>query len=363
MGSTQNWTTAAPQITTDEEACIYAHQLVSSSILPMTVTSAIDLGIFEIIAKAGPGASLSPVEIAAQLPTENPQAASMLDRMMRLLASYSVLTCTVETRDDGTVERKYGAAPVVKYLTKNEDGVSMAALALNQDRVFIESWYHLKDAVLNGGIPFNKTYGMDLFEYLGTDPRFNQVFNEGMKSHSTIVVKKILETYKGFDNIKVLVDVGGGVGGTLNMILKKHPHIKGINFDLPHVISEAEQIPGVEHVSGDMFDSVPSGDGILMKWNLHMWSDEDCLKILRNCWKALPEDGKVIAMQSIVPDKPEPTMAIQEKIHVDVILMTQFPGGKERTEKEFDTLAKEAGFSRSTVIYGYANCCMIEFHK
>ncbi|ONK59232.1 uncharacterized protein A4U43_C08F4330 [Asparagus officinalis] len=363
MGTVQNLTTLAPQITTDEDAFIYAHQLVSFSVLPMTLTSAIDLGIFDIIAKAGPGASLSPGEIAAQLPTKNPEAASMLDRMMRLLASYSVLTCTVEARDDGGVERKYGAAPVVKYLAKNEDGVSIAAMAMHQDRVFMESWYYLKDAVLNGGIPFIKAHGMGAFEYLGTDPRANKVYNEGVKNYSTILTKKILETYKGFDDLKVLVDVGGGVGGTLKMILQKHPHIKGINFDLPHVISEAEPIPGVEHVTGDIFESVPSGDGILMKWFLNTWSDEDCIQILRNCWKALPEDGKVIIMNSMIPVDPKPIMANQEAILLDLILMAKYPGGKERTENEFHSLAKRAGFSGSEIIYGFANNCMIEFYK
>lgn len=134
--------TPAPQ-STDEEACIYAMQLASFSVLPMTLKSAIELGLFEIIARAGPGALLSPSEIAAQLPTENPQAPVMLDRILRLLASYSVVTCTVEAGGgDGRVERRYGAAPVLKFLTKNEDGVSMAALALmNQDKVLMESWY------------------------------------------------------------------------------------------------------------------------------------------------------------------------------------------------------------------------------
>ena len=68
----------------------------------------------------------------------------------------------------------------------------------------------MKDAVLNGGIPFNKAYGMTAFEYPPTDPRFNKVFNAGMTSHSTVSVKKMLEIYRGFDGLKVLVDVGGG---------------------------------------------------------------------------------------------------------------------------------------------------------
>ncbi|RWW52973.1 hypothetical protein BHE74_00040614 [Ensete ventricosum] len=250
----------------DEEACMHAAQLVSSSVLPMTLKAAIELQLLEIIVGAGPGARLSPADVAAQLPTTNPQAASMVDRILRLLAAYGIVGCSVEDGPDGRPCRKYGAAPVCKYLTRNEDGVSFAALSLmNQDKVLMESWYHLKEAVLEGGIPFNKAYGMTAFEYHGTDPRFNKVFNEGMRSHSIIITKKLLQVYRGFDDVKVLVDVGGGIGATLHMITSTHPHILGINYDLPHVIADAPPLPGVEHVSGDMFESVPGGDAILMK--------------------------------------------------------------------------------------------------
>jgi len=363
MGSIQNYITPAPQ-STDEEACLYAMQLCSFSVLPMTLKAAIELDLFEIIVKAGPNAYLLPSEIASQLPTENPQAPVMIDRIMRLLASYNVLTCKLETNGEGKTVRKYGAAPVIKFLTKNEDGVSIAALGLmNQDKVLMESWYHLKDAVLDGGIPFNKAYGMSAFEYHGTDPRFNKVFNEGMRNHSIITTNKVLETYKGFEELNTLVDVGGGVGGTINMIVKKHPHLKGINFDLPHVISEAEPIPGVEHVGGDMFESVPSGDAIFMKWILHDWSDEHCAKLLKNCYKALPDNGKVILMESILPLYPEPTSVAQGVIHVDLIMLAHNPGGKERIAEEFDTLAKNAGFKGSKVVCGYASSYIIELYK
>lgn len=102
----------------------------------------------------------------------------------------------------------------------------------------------MKDAVLDGGIPFNKAYGMTAFEYHGTDPRFNKVFNQGMSNHSTVTMKKILEVYHGFEGLKTIVDVGGGTGATLNMIISKYPSIKGINFELPHVVQDATSYPG-----------------------------------------------------------------------------------------------------------------------
>ncbi|WKA07683.1 hypothetical protein VitviT2T_025473 [Vitis vinifera] len=295
MGSTSMTPTTI--LESDEEASLFSMQLVSASVLPMVLKSALELDLLEIIAKAGPGAFVSTSEIAAQIPTHNPEAPVMLDRILRLLATYAVVKCSLRNLPDGGVERLYGLAPVCKYLTRNEDGVSVAPLLLmNQDKVLMESWYYLKDAVLDGGIPFNKAYGMTAFEYHGTDPRFNKVFNNGMSGHSTITMKKILEAYKGFEGLTSIVDVGGGTGATLNMIISKYPTIKGINFDLPHVIDDAPSYPGVENVGGDMFVSVPKGDAIFMKWICHDWSDAHCLKFLKNCYQALPDNGKSLTL-------------------------------------------------------------------
>lgn len=104
--------------------------------------------------------------------------------------------------------------------------------------------YHLKAAVLEGGIPFNMAHGMHVFEYPANDHRFNEVFNEGMYNHTTIIMKKILEVYTGFEQLIEIVDVGGGTGATLAKIISKYPHIRGINFDLPHVIKDASPLAG-----------------------------------------------------------------------------------------------------------------------
>lgn len=348
----------------EDEACSFAMTVTSGSVPPMVLKAVIELDVLEIIKRAGPGAHLSPSEIAAQLPTDNPSAATMLDRMLRLLASYSILSYSLRTLPDGRVERLYGLAPVCQFLTKNDDEVTLGALSLmNQDKVLMESWYHLKDAVLDGGIPFNKAYGMSAFEYHGTDPRFNKVFNSGMSNHSTITMKKILENYKGFEGLSTLVDVGGGIGATLNMIISKHPTLKGINFDLPHVIHDAPSHEGVEHVGGDMFVSVPKGDAIFMKWICHDWSDEHCLKFLENCYAALPDHGKVIVCEYILPVAPETSHAARTVFHVDAIMLAHNPGGKERTEQEFEALAKGSGFEGFRVACSAYDTKVMEFLK
>ena len=126
----------------EDESFLFAAQLATASILPMVLKTAIELDLLETIAKAGPGCSVSAAQLAAQLPeVNNPEAPVMLDRICSLLASHSVLTCSLKDLDDGGVERLYGLAPVCKFLTKNQDGVSMAPLLLmNQDKVLMESW-------------------------------------------------------------------------------------------------------------------------------------------------------------------------------------------------------------------------------
>lgn len=110
--------------------------------------------------------------------------------------------------------------------------------------------YHLKDAVLEGGVPFCKAHGGKTpFEYMPEDPNFAEVFDRAMSGHSIILMKKIVETYNGFEGLHTLVDVGGGTGAILNVIVTKYPSIKGINFDLPHVVAEAPRYPGND-VSG-----------------------------------------------------------------------------------------------------------------
>ena len=125
----------------EDEAWSYAMVLSSGAALSMVLKAVIELDVLEIIKQAGPGAQLSPTEIAAKFPTQNPKAATMLDCMLRLLASYSVLTCSPRTLQDGQVERLYGLTLVCKFLTKDEDGLSLGSYSLFcHEKVAMEPW-------------------------------------------------------------------------------------------------------------------------------------------------------------------------------------------------------------------------------
>uniref|UniRef100_A0A0C9RLG0 TSA: Wollemia nobilis Ref_Wollemi_Transcript_12408_1558 transcribed RNA sequence n=1 Tax=Wollemia nobilis TaxID=56998 RepID=A0A0C9RLG0_9CONI len=331
----------------NEDEWLLAMELGNFSCLPMAMKAAVELDVLQIIAAAGPGAQISPRKIVASIPgVSNPDAAVTLDRILRVLASHSVLSCAVSTDENGKPERLYGLTPLCKYLVQNQDGMSLAPLVvMNQDKVLMDCWHYLKDAVLEGCEPFTKAHGMNAFEYATRDQRYSGVFNRGMSGHSAMLMEKILDTYQGFKDLQELVDVGGGVGSTLNRIVSRYPHIKGTNFDMPNVVADAPHYPGVTHVGGNMFESVPSGQAIFMKWILHDWSDDLCVKLLKNCHKALPEGGKVIVVDTILPVAAETSPYARQGFHVDVLMLAYNPGGKERTEQDFKDIASAAGFA------------------
>ncbi|KAJ4958278.1 hypothetical protein NE237_025389 [Protea cynaroides] len=297
----------------EEEACLCAMQLASSSVLPMVLRSVIELGILDIIAKA-----------------------------------------------DGRVERLYGQAPICKLFLKNEEDMGSLdkLMLMHQDKVLVNGWFYLKDVILEGGIPFHKIYGMSAFDYQAVDPRYNMLFNETMKGQTTITMKKLLQTYEGFESLNSVVDVGGGFAIALRMINSMYPSIRGINFDLPYVTVEAPSYPGVEHVGGNMFESIPKGDAIFMKLILHDSSDEHCLKILKNYYESLPDGGKVIIVEAVLSEDAETSGVARAGYQIDNFMMMVNPGGKERIEKDFENLAKETGFHSLEVIFHVINLCV-----
>ena len=129
--------------------------------------------------------------------------------------------------------------------------------------------HYVSDIIREGtknGTAFFRCHGHEQFDLTGLDTDYNRLFNEGMACTARVVSRAVIEGYRdGFNKIQSLVDVGGGTGGSLSEIVRAFPHLKAINFDLPHVVSTAPPYDGITHVGGDMFVSVPSADAIYMK--------------------------------------------------------------------------------------------------
>ncbi|KAF8029107.1 hypothetical protein BT93_E1701 [Corymbia citriodora subsp. variegata] len=352
----------------DEDGFLFAMEMNALIGIPMVLKAAVELGILEMLAEDGPSGSappLSSAEIALRLSTKNPEAPVALDRMMRLLTSYSILSCTLAEGPGGDIRRLYGLGPRSKYFVKAHGASTFAAplLLLLTNKVTTGGWYCLKDAIMEGGRPFELANGMNIFEYTSKDDKLNQIFNNAMQGPTNVYMNKIVELYHGFDNAETVVDVGGGVGASLRIIVSKHPHIHGINFDLPHVIRKAPSIPGIEHVEGDMTQYIPKADVIFMKWIIHGGDDEFCVKVLKNCREALPEKGKVVIVDAVLPEYPDTDGVTRNAFLADISMLNITPGGKDRTEKEFEVMAHAAGFDAPKLVCRAYNMWVVELHK
>ncbi|KAB1222917.1 (S)-scoulerine 9-O-methyltransferase [Morella rubra] len=209
----------------------------------------------------------------------------------------------------------------------------------------VESMNMLKDSVLDPGrSAFYRTHGVHPYEYMEKKPTLKRSFNGFIESTSRAILDEVLKVYGGFEDVKELLDVGGCAGASLGKILSVHPHIRGLNLDLAHVIADAPTFPGMEHIAGDLFRSLPHTQTILLQGILHNWDDDHCKKLLRNCWEALPDDGKVIVVESVIPQVLANDIETRYAVTSDLCMMLLLVGGKERTISEIDILAKAVGF-------------------
>ncbi|KAH1225500.1 Isoliquiritigenin 2'-O-methyltransferase [Glycine max] len=342
----------------EDNACLSAMQLsFSPMVYTAVLNAAIELNLFEIIAKANPP-GMSASEVASKLPTQHKIY------LKGLIACCVYLPVILFLPEDGGVERLYELSPVGKYFVNDETTGSLALFSTFMNHgTLVDAFLNFKEILLDcdNGL-YIKVHGMPIYQGIQSDPAWDHTFNKAMANICTREMTKILEIYTGFEGISLLIDVGGGVGQCLNMIIYKYPSIKGVNFDLPQVIQQAPTYPGIEHFEGDMFESVPKGDAILLKGILHNWSDENCLKILNNCYKALPENGKLVVVDFIMPEAVQSTEADKMVTSFDNLMFLD--GGSERTEKEFLNLCKCSDFSSFQVVCrAFTALGVMEFYK
>lgn len=232
----------------DEAGLLQALQLSVMITLPFSLKAAMNLGVPKILVDADPGAALTVEEIATSIDKVSDCCADRknLDRILRVLASHNVVTeiASKDANDSDSGQRSYGPTSTLKYFTDNEDGVSLAPLLfLHCEPVYLASFQNLHLPVLDVNVePHVLLHGMNFFEFAATNASIEKLFNKAMHDHTNIKISALLEKYRGFETLTSIVDVGGGLGATLAMILSKYPTLRGINFDLPHVVANGLQV-------------------------------------------------------------------------------------------------------------------------
>ncbi|KAK3431290.1 hypothetical protein EUGRSUZ_E02637 [Eucalyptus grandis] len=232
-------------------------------------------------------------------------------------------------------------------------------VAIMLDPALVSPWHFLGDWLqgnnhddcrdkLNNS--FEATHGVNIWDYGRKNPEFGNTFNRAMAGDSqlmNLIIKDYKETFEGINS---LVDVGGGTGAMARIISDVCPGLKCTVLDLPHVVASLPESENVKFVGGDMFESIPSADAVLLKLLFHGWSDEDCVKVLRKCKEAIAgkneERGKVMIMDIVIgKTEDDDAQTTATKLFCDMLMMTVGPG-RERTEKEWEKLFLEAGFRR-----------------
>nr|XP_048318613.1 xanthohumol 4-O-methyltransferase-like [Ziziphus jujuba var. spinosa] len=321
----------------------------------MVLKCAVELRIADIIHSQGGPITLK--QIASGV-TDSPSLnISHLERIMRLLVLKNIFT--VHHPSDGG-ETLYGPTNLSRWMLWDSKPSFVPLLLLGNNPVNIGSWHYLSQCVKDGGVAFKKANGCDVWDFASSDSGYNKLFNDAMSSTVDILMGVFLPAYKDeLSSIGSLVDVGGGTGEAIHEIVKSHPHIKGINFDLPHVIATAPAYEGISHIGGSMFEDIPNADAIFIKDMLHDWNDEKCVEILKNCRKAIPEKiGKIIIVENVIGIN-EKDIFEEIRIMLDLTMMT-LTTGKERTIKEWKKLLEEGGFPRYNFIKIPARQSIIE---
>jgi hypothetical protein len=282
-----------------------------------------------------------PDELAAELGAHGPS----LYRVLRALAAHAIFSEDAAGRFSNT--------PLSELLRDGVPGSLRDLVLLFGHETSWRSWEAIVHTVRTGEAGFEHMYGEKFFDYLPQHPDAAGMFDRAMASASSTTNAVVIETCD-FSGMRTLVDVAGGLGAALCSILQATPALRGVVFDLPHVgprasafIAEQGLADRCEFVAGSFFESVPAGaDGYFMKHILHDWGDEECLKILACCRRAMSAPARLLVCERIVPAGNEPSAAKLIDLHM---LMTNH-GGKERTEREYRELLAGGGFELARVI-------------
>ncbi|KAH6804225.1 hypothetical protein C2S51_032472 [Perilla frutescens var. frutescens] len=337
---------------------------------PMAVVKcAIQLQIADVLQTHGGAMTHSELSAAVGCSPE------VFRRIMRYLINRHIFKQIVAVTDDDTdinnpsMIISYAQTPLSRLLVKNGSDESMAAIVLMESTpVMLAPWHRLSSrASENGGTtPFEAEHGQNIWDYNSANPEHSKVVNDGMACMARHSMAAIVDQYpEAFNGVGSVVDVGGGDGTTLRTLIKACPWIRGINFDLSHVVAETSTADiNIVHVAGDMFDAIPKADAAFLMRVLHDWSDEECVEILKKCRESIPSDtGKVIIAEAVIRDEGEgEAYKYIKDLHLalDMVMLVHTERGKERSVEEWEYVVREAGFTRFTVKHIQAIVSVIE---
>ncbi len=305
-------------------------RLINGYQVSHALCAAAALGIADLLAKG--------TTSVAELATATATQADPLYRLLRALAAAGVFR---EHPD-----RRFTLTAMGECLRSDAaDPVAPWAMLAGQAYVH-RAWEALPHSLRTGETAFRHAHGVDVWDYRARHPEQSAIFDRAMSGISRRVAEAIVGTYD-FERFRRVVDVGGGEGVLLAYILAAHPAVRGVLFDLPHVVARAAPVLDAagltgrcDIVAGDFFAGVPErNDAYVLKGILHDWDDAAATSILRACRRAIAPGGTLLVIERLIAPPNEGADAKFSDLNMLVV-----PGGRERTRDEFATLFIASGF-------------------
>ena len=267
------------------------------------------------------------------------------DSLYRLLRALTELGLFVE--EPGPAFRLNAAA---ELLRSDVQGSLRVAAETAGEPWMRGAWGALSHSVQTGETAFDHLYGQGTFDWFAKNPEAAALFDAGQEAGTSRDAEAVAAAYD-FSNVRSVVDVGGGFGALLTPVLRQNDGVRGVLFDLEHVIAQArtrfdERLAArVEFVPGDFFKSIPGGhDLYVMKYILHDWNDERSRAILSTTRKAMSGQAKLLVVETLVSPPNQPGGKVG-----DVFMLVR-TGGRNRTEQEYRSLLASGGFDTTRVI-------------
>jgi SAM-dependent methyltransferase len=333
--------------TTEPSAPARLLELASGKWISQALAAAVELGLAERLSD-GP-------RTAAELARAAGASEDGVYRLLRALASLGVFA--------ESARRRFRLTALGRALRVDAHGGYARFLG---HEVTWRPWGELMHSVRTGAPAFDHVFGMATFDYLAQHPESAAVFDEAMTSLSVAESRAVVEAYD-FSPIRTVVDVGGGRGLLLASILRSYRRMRGILFDMPHVVAGAPDLLAAQDVAdrcqvipGDFFASVPEGaDAYVLKHIIHDWDDDRSLRILKNCRRGMPRGGRLLVVDAVIPPGNAPHFG--KLLDLEMLVMT--PQGRERTREEFRALFRRAGLRLRRIVPTAAPTSIIEAVK
>jgi SAM-dependent methyltransferase len=289
-------------------------------------------------------------EIAAATGTHAPA----LRRVLRTLASVGLFSTDSQGR--------FSLMPLGASLQSDAPGAARSTVLFAAGGWWWSAWGEVLHSVRTGETGLEKALGLSEYEFLDQHPEEASHFNAAMLGFHGAEPAAIVDAFD-FSGARRVVDVGGGSGTLLGTILAANPSVKGTLFERPQVLPDAKSnlaAAGVadrcEIVGGDFLESVPEGgDLYIVSHCIHNWDEENCVRILANCRRAMAPGGRLLIVEAVVSpgDAPDPAKVLD-------LAMLLVPGGEERSEVEYRTLLAKAGFRLTRVVPTRTSASLIE---